>query len=225
MTKLKICGLTTLEDARFCAGAGADVLGFVQHPASPRYLPPEAARGIIDWIYGPETAGVFVDLGADAVNAACETAGFALAQLHGDEPPEVCAEIERPVIKALRVAPGDTLDALRRRLDPYRGHIAYLLLDAYHPDAHGGTGRVFDWDLAAALRAELGDELPLFLAGGLGAANVADAVRRVAPYGVDLSSSLEGTPGVKSFDKLNDFFDAWRDLLDEQETAARAGGA
>ncbi|MDX1547001.1 MAG: phosphoribosylanthranilate isomerase [Rhodothermales bacterium] len=202
--RIKICGITTLADARYCAGAGADYLGFIQYPPSPRYLDPAEARAIIDWLYGPEPVGVFVDEPAEAVNAAVETAGFALAQLHGEESPGIVADVAVPVIKAIRVRPGDTVERLRARIAPYLGAAAYILLDTASDAAWGGTGERFDWALAAALA----PEVPLFLAGGVSADNVAEAVQTVRPFGLDLSSSLEVAPGHKDFDKITAFFDA-----------------
>lgn len=214
---LKICGITTLEDARFCAGAGADFLGFIQYPDSPRYVAPEQARAIIEWVYGPQTVGVFVDETAETINQVVDAVGFDLVQLHGDEPPEVCKQVDRPVIKAFGVSADDTPDTLRRRLDAYRDVVAYVLLDTRTPQ-HGGSGRTFNWDLARSLSASF----PLFLAGGLNAANIADAVRTIEPLGVDLSSSLESTPGTKDFDKLTAFFETFDALraatTDEQAT-------
>ena len=119
---VKICGLTNLEDARFCAGAGADFLGFIQYPKSPRYVAPEVAATIIAWVYGPESVGVFVNEEAATVNRVAEAANFALVQLHGDEPPELCAQIERPVIKAFRLRPETTVDQMRRKMESYREH-------------------------------------------------------------------------------------------------------
>ncbi len=211
---VKVCGITNLEDARYCAGAGADFLGFVQYPESPRYVAPEAARAILAWIHGPAPVGVFVDEDADAVNRICAEVGFALAQLHGEEPPEVCAAVERPVIKAVGVAPGDTAEALRRRLEPYRAHVAFFLLDTHHAGLRGGTGQPFDWRQARDLSADF----PILLAGGLGADNLDAAVRAVQPAGVDLSSSLEAYPGKKDFDKLGAFFDVFNALRAAQAT-------
>ena len=206
--KVKICGLTNLEDARFCAGAGADFLGFIQYPKSPRYVPPETAKEIIAWVYGPEPVGVFVNEDADTVNRTAEAAGFALVQLHGDEPPGVCAQMERPVIKAFRIPPEATVDAMRAQMEPYRAQVTYFLLDTHHPTLWGGTGETFNWNLAGALAADF----PVLLAGGLNTANIEDAVRQVRPLGVDLSSSLEATPGKKDFDKLNAFFETFNAL-------------
>ncbi len=206
--KIKICGLTTLEDARFCAGAGADFLGFIHYPKSPRYVEPETARAIIEWVYGPEPVGVFVNEHPDAVNEMAETTGFALVQLHGDETPDECAALDRPVIKAFRVERGLTASTLRRRIEPYLPHIRYVLLDTYTPDSWGGTGTPFNWQVAA----ELAREVPLFLAGGLDADNLEAARRTVRPFAVDLSSSLEAAPGKKDFDKLSTFFDVVQQL-------------
>ena len=206
--KVKICGLTNLEDARFCAGAGADFLGFIQYPKSPRYVAPETAKEIIAWVYGPEPVGVFVNEDAATVNRTAEAVSFALVQLHGNEPPALCAQIERPVIKAFRIPPGATADHLRAQMEPYRAHVAYFLLDTHHPTLWGGTGETFDWHHACALAADF----PILLAGGLNTTNVEDAVRQVRPLGVDLSSSLEAAPGKKDFDKLNAFFETFNAL-------------
>lgn len=201
--KVKICGLTNLEDARFCAGAGADFLGFIQYPKSPRYIAPEEAAAIIAWVYGPEAVGVFVNEDADTVNRVADAANFSMVQLHGDEPPALCAEIERPVIKAFRIPPETTADQMRRQMEPYREHAACFLLDTHHPTLWGGTGTTFDWQQARNLTADF----PILLAGGLNAGNVEEAVRIARPMGVDLSSSLEAHPGKKDFDKLIAFFD------------------
>lgn len=206
---VKICGLTTLEDARFCAGLGADYLGFIQHPESPRYVAPEAAREMLSWIYGAKGVGVFVNRTAAEVNAACETAGFAVAQLHGDEPPEVVEAVTVPVIKALRVMHDASVEQLRGALEPYRGKVFGFLLDTHSTSLWGGTGESFNWRLARELSAELaGEDVPLFLAGGLTPANVAEAVVTMRPSGVDVSSGLESAPGVKDFETVAAFFDA-----------------
>lgn len=206
--KIKICGITRLEDARFCAGAGADYLGFIQHPESLRYVAPAAAREIIDWIYGPEAVGVFVDVPAARVNDIAESVGFTMVQLHGSESPELCSEIDRPIIKAIRVYPESTVEELSREMDRFTGRVAFFLLDTGKTGAPGGTGVAFDWDKAAVLA----DVYPLFLAGGLTPDNVAEAVEKVRPRGIDASSGLESAPGVKDFEKLVQFFDAVRSV-------------
>lgn len=213
--QVKICGLTNLEDARFCAGAGADFLGFIQYPKSPRYVAPEVAAAIIAWVYGPKPVGVFVNEEADTVNRVAEAVNFALVQLHGDEPPEVCARIDRPIIKAFRITPTATVDHLRRQMEPYREHAAYFLLDTHHPTLWGGTGATFDWQQARDLAADF----PVLLAGGLTVENIEDAMRAVHPQGVDLSSGLEAYPGKKDVDKMIAFFDVVNALREEAEAS------
>lgn len=205
-TRVKICGITTLEDARFCAAAGADYLGFVQHRESPRYIEPEHVEKIREWVHGPKPVGVFVNTPPEEVNAIADTAGFKLIQLHGEESPEDCRAVERPVIKAFRVTHDATVEQLRQLIGPYKDSINYLLLDTYHTDLWGGTGESFNWRVAR----DLSSDLPLFLAGGINAENVERAVESIRPYAVDLSSSVESEPGRKSFDKLEKFFDCFR---------------
>jgi phosphoribosylanthranilate isomerase len=208
--RVKICGITRLEDARFAAGAGADYLGFVQHPESPRYIEPARVREILGWLHGVEAVGVFVNETAEAVNAACAEAGFTVAQLHGHEPPETAAEIEVPVIKAFRVQHDASSEQIRALMLDYRDVADYVLLDTHHTSLWGGTGESFNWRLAR----ELAGEFRLFLAGGISASNVREAVETMRPFAVDLSSSLESEPGIKDFDKLTAFFDAFREAVD-----------
>jgi phosphoribosylanthranilate isomerase len=204
--KIKICGITRLEDARYCAGAGADYLGFIQDPNSPRYVTPDAAREIISWIHGPAAVGVFVDESPETINAVANRVGFVYAQLHGNETPEECEDIDVPVIKALKVFPDTSVDALRRKMERYGGRVAHFLLDTGKDGMSGGTGQTFDWDVAA----ELALEYSIFLAGGLSPANVAGAVENVRPYAVDANSGLETSPGVKDADRITAFFEAVR---------------
>jgi phosphoribosylanthranilate isomerase len=208
LPKLKICGITELEDARYIAGAGADYLGFVQHEDSPRYVDPGHAAEIIEWVHGPEPVGVFVNDSAEAVNRVAGEAGFAYAQLHGNEPPALCAEVEPPVIKAMRVLHDASATQLRSLMEPYTEHADYFLLDTHSTSLWGGTGESFNWRLAR----ELAADFPLFLAGGIDAGNVAEAMRTMQPYAVDLSSSLEEAPGKKSFEKMERFFETFWSL-------------
>lgn len=203
-TKVKICGITRLHDARFCAAAGADFLGFVQHEASPRFVRPDVAREIVDWIAGPTPVGVFVDADAETVNAMCERAGFRMAQLHGHEPPEVCDAVQVPVIKAIHVQHDASAEQVRALVVPYLDVVDFVLLDTHHTSLWGGTGESFNWRVAR----ELAGEVDLFLAGGISADNVAEAIQTMRPYAVDLSSSVESAPGEKDLDKLAAFFDA-----------------
>lgn len=204
--RVKICGLTNLGDARYCAGAGADYLGFIQYPPSPRYIDTAKTAKIIEWIYGPVCVGVFVDADADTVNRAADMAGFHQVQLHGDETPELCTRIDRPIIKALRIAPGSTADDMRFHMDRYAPYVDTFLLDTYDATLRGGTGITFDWRVARALS----DTYPILLSGGLGAGNVADAVLAAQPLGVDASSRLEAAPGKKDLPLIDAFFAALR---------------
>jgi phosphoribosylanthranilate isomerase len=212
--KVKICGITTLADARYCAGAGADFLGFIQHEDSPRYIAPDKVQDITEWIYGPEPVGVFVNQNAETVNEVADAAGFTWVQLHGTESPETCAAVDRPVIKAFRIRHDASSDQLRPLIEPYRDVVEYVLLDTHHSSVWGGTGESFNWRLVR----ELGNTFPILLAGGIGAHNVEKAVRTMRPIGVDLSSSVESAPGKKDVDKLAEFFEVV-DALRAESTA------
>jgi phosphoribosylanthranilate isomerase len=206
MTKVKICGITTLADARYASGAGADYLGFIQHPESSRYVAPETARDIINWVYGAQPVGVFVDLDANRVNELCDLAGFEFAQLHGSESPAYCEWIDRPIIKAIRVEPNVTAEALQQEMDAY-AHIAeYLLLDTASSQGFGGTGQAFDWAILGRVKSPL----PIFLAGGLNPQNVREAVQQAHPHAVDVASGVEEAPGAKDFAKIDAFISAVR---------------
>ncbi len=205
-TKVKICGIAQLADARYCAGAGADYLGFVQVENSPRYIEPGQAKEIIAWLGGIEAVGVFEGEGAEVVNRRCAEVGFGLAQLDGHEPPEVAAAVAVPTIKTFRVQHDASAEQLRALMLPYRGAADFFRLDTHRTSLWGGTGESLSWRLAR----ELAAEFPLFLAGSLDAGNVQEALTTMRPYAVDLSSSVERAPGVKDFDALYDFFEAYR---------------
>jgi len=213
--KLKVCGITELEDARYLAGAGADYLGFIQHDESPRYAPPSLASDIIQWVHGPKPVGVFVNDGAADINAAVEEAGFEVAQLHGQEPPYVVDDVECPVIKAIHVRNDASPEQLRVLFERYEDSADYFLLDTHNSSVWGGTGESFNWRLAR----EFADEYPLFLAGGIDAENVGRAIETMRPFAIDLSSSLESAPGQKSFEKIDTFMDAFRAAQEDLEEA------
>jgi len=213
--KLKVCGITELEDARYLAGAGADYLGFIQHEESPRYAPPALAGDIIQWVHGPKPVGVFVNTPAEDVNAAADDAGFELVQLHGQEPPELVEAVERPVIKAIHVRHDASSNQLRTLFERYEDRADYFLLDTHNSSVWGGTGESFNWRLAR----ELSQNYSLFLAGGIDAENVTRAVDTMCPFAIDLSSSLESAPGQKSFEKIDAFMDAFRAVQQEMEDA------
>lgn len=207
-THLKICGITRLEDARFAAGAMADYLGFVFYPGSPRHVTARTAAEIIGWIEGPEKVGVFVNQPAEEVNGIIERTGIDFVQLHGDETPEYARQIRKPVIKAFRVKESDDLDTLLKKTEPWKGVATFFMFDAWHDNKYGGTGQAWDWSRLSALS----KVTPFFLAGGISAHNVEDAVSGASPYAVDLSSSIESAPGVKDFEKMQAFFDRWNEV-------------
>jgi phosphoribosylanthranilate isomerase len=199
VTRVKICGISDVGAARAAADAGADAVGFVFAP-SRRQVTVEQAAAIASTL-PPFVArvGVFVDASRERILEAVAACGLSAVQLHGAEPPDLCAALPVPVIKAVRVAGARSLQALAR----YR--VSAFLLDAYDPHRPGGTGRTFDWGLAAeAARAHR-----IVLSGGLTAANVASALQRVRPYGVDVSSGVE-TDGRKDPDKIRAFVEAVR---------------
>jgi phosphoribosylanthranilate isomerase len=195
--KVKICGITRLDDALAAVRLGADALGFNFWPRSKRYLPPGEARAIVRRLPPFVTAvGVFVDPSREEVLRAVDQSGIAVAQLHGDEPPELCLSLPLPVLKAIRVTDAHALCALASY------EVQGFLLDA--PTAgYGGSGQTFDWELAA----EVARELPIVLAGGLGPENVAEAVRIVRPWAVDVASGVERSPGVKDLERMRLFID------------------
>lgn len=204
MTFIKICGITNLEDALLSLEAGADALGFNFYPRSPRYVTPKAAREIIDRLPKPVlTVGVFVnEEDPESVKHVAECAGVSALQLHGDESPQYCFALrDRFLIKAVAVKPGFELE---RALD-YK--VAAIMLDSYHPEQRGGTGRNFDWSIAQRMRRLIPK---LFLAGGLTSHNVAEAITMVQPYGVDACSGLEITPGRKNAKAIEAFVKAAR---------------
>lgn len=193
--KLKVCGITSIEDALAAIECGAEYLGFNFHPPSPRYIEPRAARLIAERLpAGIVTVGIFVNVPEPArVLGILDEAGVSMAQLHGDESPDYCREVgPGRVIKAVRPAPGAGPDGLM----DYPA--AALLLDAFDKNLYGGTGKTADWELAARIAARR----RLFLAGGLSPENLAEAVARVRPFAVDVNSGVEISPGRKDHARL-----------------------
>jgi phosphoribosylanthranilate isomerase len=214
MAKIKICGITSLADARAAIAAGADMLGFNFYRPSPRFITPQAAQTIIEALRTeiralPRTVtmvGVFVNEPAESIVRIAAEAGVAAIQLHGDESVEFCRGLkallpDRFLIKALH-ARGNaaTEPATEYNVDA-------IMLDAFDAELRGGTGRTVDWNLARHTR----DAVPrLFLAGGLSPENVREAIDAVRPYAVDACSALESSPGRKDAERMNAFVRAVR---------------
>lgn len=195
--RVKICGVTRVEDALAAAHAGADAIGLVFYEKSPRHVSLEAARAILARLPPFVTSvGLFVDATPEAVRAVLAALPLDLLQFHGEEPPEYCRAFGRPYIKAVRVRPGVDLVEWAARFADSRG----LLLDAYVEGTPGGTGRVFDWSL---IPRDL--PLPIVLSGGLAADNVEEAIRRVRPWAVDVSSGVEAAKGIKDAARIAAF--------------------
>lgn len=213
--RVKIEGLREPRDAMRVAQMGADAVGLV-FADSPRWVSPEQARAVVDilppWV---ATVGVFVDADAFAINRVVERTRIGYVQLHGDEPPEIVAEVDRPCIKAFRVRDENWLAGIRDWLSGVTApmNLAAVLLDAYAPDARGGTGRKFNWELVADARAAgaMAGLDPIILAGGLDAHCVGRAIDIVQPWAVDVASGVEKSPGVKDFGKIKDFIRATRE--------------
>jgi phosphoribosylanthranilate isomerase len=209
MVRVKICGLTNAADAKLCAELGAHAIGLNFYPKSPRAISPFTAEKIIREL-PPfiSTVGIFVNWAPEAVIALAQALGLDFAQLHGDETPEVVAEVAKkiPVIKALRVGPQDSLPPFAK----YDGASAFLL-DAANAGEFGGTGQTTNWLLAHKAAASH----RIILAGGLTPVNVAEAITAVRPYAVDVASGVESRPGKKDPGKLRAFFDAvkWANQL------------
>lgn len=196
MIRVKICGMTRPEDVRAAVAAGADALGFVFFEKSPRNVTPEEAAELLREV--PPfitTVGLFVNAERETIYRVMSSCPLDLVQLHGDESPEFCASLPGRVVKALRIGGPADLENLERW--PVEG----LLLDAKVKGSYGGTGESFDWSLLENVKTHH----PLILAGGLNPDNVAEAVRRVKPFAVDVSSGVESEPGKKDPDKINAF--------------------
>lgn len=203
--KVKICGITNVEDAEVAVRAGADALGFVMYRKSPRFVEPAVARAIVSWLPPFVLAvGVFVNEEAERVRGLVDECGFALAQLHGDESALYCQHLGRPTLKAIRLKDRGAFLALAEFHG--RANVRGFLIDAFSDQAYGGTGKTVDWALAQ----EAARSTPVILAGGLTPANVAEAISHVRPYGVDVSSGVEQSPGKKSPGKVKAFIEAAR---------------
>ncbi len=211
-TRIKICGLTRAEDVAAAVAAGADAIGFVFYDKSPRHVTADAAAQLI--LAGPpfvSTVGLFVNAGVEEVTAVLQQAPLSLLQFHGDETPEQCAAIaaavKRPFIRAARIGSSTTPADLIKYEQDYRSASPYftgLLLDTL-VEQYGGSGKVFDWSL---IPEELAPRV--VLSGGLSVQNATDAVQRVRPHAVDISSGVEQAKGIKDAAKIAAFISAVR---------------
>lgn len=196
-TRVKFCGITRPEDAVAAVRAGADAIGLVFYPPSPRYVPVERAAVIARAVPPFVTVvGLFVDAGEREIEAALSAVRIDAVQFHGDEPAVACGRYGRPYIKAVRMRAGVELTAVAARYTD----AAALLLDAWQDGVPGGTGTTFDWSAVPATVAQ-----PVILAGGLAADNVAQAIAMVRPYAVDVSGGIEAAPGIKDVAKMQAF--------------------
>ncbi|MDZ7262220.1 MAG: phosphoribosylanthranilate isomerase [candidate division KSB1 bacterium] len=197
MLKIKICGITNLTDALLSIELGADALGFIFYPPSPRYIDPVKAEMITRQLPPlVTTVGVFVNPALAEITEVAQRTGIMTVQLHGSEEPEFCQKIHLPVIKAFRVSHDFQLDELEKfKVQGY-------LLDSFSKQALGGTGQRFDWEIARAAQKNRN----IILAGGINPDNIIQAIEMVHPYGIDVCSGVESIPGKKDKRKLRSLF-------------------
>ena len=194
--KVKICGMTNLKDVKVAVDGGVDAVGFIFYKKSPRSVTMQAVREIVlELPPFVDSVGVFVNETAEQINKIADHCKLDRVQLHGDESPAFCKKIRRRVIKAIRVKDIQSL----KKLSDYP--VSSFLLDTFSEDQYGGTGKVFDWNLAYPAK-KYG---PIILAGGLTPINVHQAIQRIQPYGVDVCSGVESQPGIKDHKKMKAF--------------------
>ena len=194
--KVKICGMTNLNDVKVAVDGGVDAVGFIFYKKSPRSVTMQTVREIVlELPPFVDSVGVFVDETAEQINKIADRCNLDRVQLHGDESPAFCKKIRRRVIKAIRVKDIQSL----KKLSDYP--VSSFLLDTFSEDQYGGTGKVFDWNLAFPAK-KYG---PIILAGGLTPNNVRQAIQRIRPYGVDVCSGVESQPGIKDHKKMQAF--------------------
>jgi phosphoribosylanthranilate isomerase len=218
MTWIKICGITNLEDATTAVDAGADALGFVFHDKSPRRVDAAAVRDILDHLPEHiEKVGVFVDAGTDYIRDVVSQTGLTMVQLHGRQSLQTLLQDSTPslerigVSKVIPAVPGDSLKEQGVLITQNaREQIFALLLDAQSNGTSGGTGTTFDWKGTRAMVQVISRQLPVIIAGGLTSLNVAEAIRILQPFGVDVSSGIEAQRGKKDPEKIRAFIEAVR---------------
>jgi phosphoribosylanthranilate isomerase len=191
MVRVKICGITSREDALLAVKLGVDALGFIFAP-SPRLVIPEVVRSIIcDLPPLVQTIGVFVNEDPNRIKEIISFCGLDLVQFHGDESPEICEEFMPRSIKAIRLKNKSIIEDT----GPYLGKVRALLFDTYSREKRGGTGKTLDWGMAVRAKQA---QIPIILAGGLNPANIEDSILNVRPFAVDVNSGVEERPGKKS---------------------------
>ncbi len=197
MTQVKICGITNLDDAHVAVEAGTDMIGFIFYPPSPRYVTPECARKIVEHL-PPEVpaVGVFVNETAETITQVAEVSGVKKVQLHGDEPPSVCAALSLPVIKVFRFT-----EHVRPEIMSDYTTVDAFFVEGFHEKLYGGAGAVADWQQVATLHGYG----RIILAGGLTPENVEEAIRIAQPYAVDVGGGVEAFPGQKDRQKVRAF--------------------
>lgn len=194
--KVKVCGMTSLKDALVAVEEGADAVGFIFYKKSPRSVTMKIVREIVlELPPFVDTVGVFVDESAVQINKIADYCNLDIIQLHGDESPKFCKRIRRKVIKAFRIKDMQSV----KKISSFQ--VSGFLLDTFSENLHGGTGKVFDWNLVLPAK-KFG---PVIMAGGLTPNNVQQAVRQVRPYGVDVCSGVESEPGIKDHKKVRAF--------------------
>ncbi len=205
MTQVKICGITNTEDARVAVEAGADMIGLIFYPPSPRYVASEQAWSIVESL-PPEllAVGVFVNETADAITPVAQVSGVRLVQLHGEESPELCQALPWQVVKTFRFTE-QTRPEMMADYD-----VEAFLIEGFHAELYGGAGAQADWHQAATLH----PYGRIILAGGLTAENVQEAIRVVRPYAVDVGSGVEASPGKKDWQKVRTFIRRAKALSD-----------
>jgi phosphoribosylanthranilate isomerase len=241
MTKIKICGITNLEDALVAVEVEADLLGFIFYEPSPRYVAPEMVKEIVSAVRdrgrgtgdrdnthyalrtthytSPLFVGVFVNTPLETVSEILDFCRLDAAQLHGEETPEFVRQFQGRAFKALRPQSRQEAEALIQKYQPsippslHPSILPSHLLDAYHPTLYGGTGHVTDWEMAT----DIARRYPIMLAGSLTPTNVGEAVRQVQPWGVDVSSGVEREKGRKDHQKVRDFIKAVQAALPRTE--------
>ncbi len=210
--RVKMCGITRIEDAAAAVEAGVDALGFIFFEKSPRFIDPEEARLIIEALPPfVDVVGVFVDKKRNEVEEIIDYCRLNYAQLHGTESPKYCERLARfaapcQILKVLRVGPGDGLSVAD--ITPYNPHVRGFLLDTFHKSQLGGTGKSFDWSRINQLKLQR----PFILAGGLTLDNIAAAISAVQPYGVDINSGVEERPGCKDHELVRKMMQVIRTL-------------